>query len=81
MLKSYFTLALRHFRQNKMHAVLNIAGLSAGMAVTILIALWVVGECSYDNYNPAYDRIARVMQTGTLDGVRYTESSMPIPLA
>jgi ABC-type antimicrobial peptide transport system permease subunit len=64
-----------------MHAVLNIAGLSAGMAVTILIALWVVGECSYDKYNPAYDRIARVMQTGTLDGVRYTESSMPIPLA
>jgi putative ABC transport system permease protein len=81
MLKSYFTLALRHFRQNKMHAVLNIAGLSAGMAVTILIALWVADECSYDKYNPAYDRIARVMQTGTLDGVRYTESSMPIPLA
>ena len=81
MLKSYFTLALRHFRQNKLHAVLNIAGLSAGMAVTILIALWIVDECSYDRYNPAYDRIARVMQTGTLDGSRYTSSSMPIPLA
>jgi putative ABC transport system permease protein len=81
MLKSYFTLALRHFRQNKMHAVLNIAGLSAGIAVTILIALWIVDECSYDKYNPAYDRIARVMQTGSLDGEKYTESSMPIPLA
>jgi putative ABC transport system permease protein len=81
MLKSYFTLALRHFRQNKMHAVLNVAGLSAGMAVTILITLWVVDECSYDKYNPGYDRIARVMQTGTLDAVRYTYSSMPIPLA
>jgi putative ABC transport system permease protein len=81
MLKSYFTVALRHFRQNKMHAFLNIAGLSAGMAVTILIALWIVDECSYDQYNPAYDRIARVMQTGTLDGSRYTYSSMPIPLA
>lgn len=81
MLKSYFTLALRHFRRNKMHAVLNIAGLSAGMAVTILIALWIVDECSYDRYNPAYDRIARVMQTGNLDGSRYTYSSMPIPLA
>jgi putative ABC transport system permease protein len=81
MFKSYFTLAFRHFRQNKMHAVLNIAGLSAGMAVTILIALWIVDECSYDQYNPAYDRIARVMQTGTLDGSRYTYSSMPIPLA
>jgi len=81
MLKSYITLALRHFRQNKMHAVLNIAGLSAGMAVTILIALWIVDECSYDKYNPAYDRIARVMQMGSLDGSRYTYSSMPIPLA
>ena len=81
MLKSYFTLALRHFRQNKMHTVLNIAGLSAGMAVTILIALWIVDECSYDQYNPAYDRISRVMQTGTVDGSHYTYSSMPIPLA
>lgn len=81
MIKSYFTLAFRHFRQNKMHAVLNISGLSVGMAVTILIALWVVDECSYDRYNPAYDRIGRVMQTGTLDGSRYTYSSMPIPLA
>jgi hypothetical protein len=81
MLKSFFILALRHFRQNKMHAVLNIAGLSAGMAVTMLIALWIVDERSYDQYNPAYDRIARLMQTGTLDGSRYTYSSMPIPLA
>ncbi len=81
MLKSYFTLALRHFRQNKLHAALNIAGLSAGMAVTILIALWTVDECSYDHYNPSYDRIARVMQTGSLDGSHYTYSSMPIPLA
>jgi putative ABC transport system permease protein len=80
MLKSYFNVALRHFRQNKMHAVLNIAGLSAGMAVTILIALWILDECSYDRYNPSYDRIARVMQTGTVDGSHYTYSSMPIPL-
>ncbi len=29
------------------------------MAVTILIALWIVDECSYDQYNPAYNRIAR----------------------
>ncbi|HUB61976.1 MAG TPA: FtsX-like permease family protein [Puia sp.] len=81
MLKRHFTLAFRHLRQNKMHAILNIAGLSAGMAVTILISLWIVDECSYDQYNPAYNRIARVMQTGTLDGSRYTYSSMPIPLA
>jgi hypothetical protein len=81
MFKSYLILSLRHFRQNKTHAVLNIAGLSAGLAVTILIALWIVDECSYDRYNPGYERIARVMQTGTLDGSRYTYSSMPIPLA
>src|SRR5580704_300896 len=81
MLKRYFTLALRHFCHSKLHAILNIAGLSTGMAVTILISLWIVDECSYDQYNPAYNRIARVMQTGTLDGSRYTYSSMPIPLA
>ena len=81
MFKSHFKIALRNLGRNKTHSFINIAGLSAGMAVTILIGLWIVDECSYDKYNPAYDRIARVMQTGILDGSRYTESSMPIPLA
>jgi putative ABC transport system permease protein len=81
MLRNHLTIALRHLRKNRMHAFINIAGLSAGIAVSILIALWIIDECSYDKYNPAYDRIARVMQTGTLDGSHYTYSSMPIPLA
>src|ERR1700761_1446933 len=81
MIKSYLTVALRHLSKNKMHAFLNIAGLAAGMAVTMLIALWIWDEYSYDKYNPGYDRIARVMQTGSLNGDYYTYSSMPIPLA
>jgi putative ABC transport system permease protein len=81
MLKNHLAVALRHLRKNRMYAFINIAGLAAGMAVSILIAVWIVDECSYDKYNPAYDRIARVMQTGTLDGSHYTSSSMPIPLA
>ena len=81
MLRNHLTVALRHLGKNRMHAFINIAGLSAGMAVSILIALWIIDECSYDKYNPAYDRIARVMQTTTLNGSYGTGSSMPIPLA
>lgn len=81
MLRKNLSLALRHLRKSRMHSFINITGLSIGMAVSILIALWIIDECSYDRNNPAYDRIARVMQTGTLNGSHYTYSSMPIPLA
>ena len=46
MLRNYFSIALRNLLKNKMHSLINIAGLSAGMAVTMLIALWVWDELS-----------------------------------
>jgi len=51
MLRNHFSIALRHLAKNRMHAFINIAGLSAGMAVSILIALWIIDECSYDKFN------------------------------
>jgi putative ABC transport system permease protein len=81
MIKSFFKIAVRNLTRNKIHSLINIIGLSAGMAVAMLTGLWIWDECSYEKYNPNYDHIAQVMQTGTLNGEGYTYGSMPLPLA
>lgn len=64
-----------------MHSFLNIAGLSAGMAVAMLIGLWIWDELSFDSYHKNYDRIAMVNQHLTNNGELTTQSAIPFPLA
>ncbi|HEY0608160.1 MAG TPA: ABC transporter permease [Chitinophaga sp.] len=68
MIKNYFKAAFRHLVNNKVHTFINISGLAAGMAVAMLIALWMWDELSFNKYHQNYDRIARVMQNQTFDG-------------
>jgi putative ABC transport system permease protein len=81
MLRNYFRLAFRHLLRDKSHSLINIAGLAVGMAVVLLIAAWIYNECSYDKYNPNYDRIARVAVTYTVNGQTNPSTSTPPPLA
>jgi putative ABC transport system permease protein len=58
MLNSYFRIALRQLLKNKGYSFINIAGLATGMAIALLIGLWVRDECSFDHYSPNHSRIA-----------------------
>jgi putative ABC transport system permease protein len=44
MFKSYFTIGWRNLLKNKGYSFINIAGLSLGMAVAMLIGLWIYDE-------------------------------------
>ena len=81
MLKNYFKIALRTLLRNKAFSAINIIGLSVGMAVAILIGLWIFDEMSFDKYHQKYDRIAQVMQSQTWNGVIGSQTAMPLPLA
>ncbi|MEO6851127.1 MAG: ABC transporter permease, partial [Mucilaginibacter sp.] len=80
MLKNYLKIAWRNLVKNKAHTFINVAGLSVGMAVAILIGLWIWDEISYDKYFQNYDRIVQVMQHQTFNGEIGTQKSIPIPL-
>ncbi|MCF0072950.1 ABC transporter permease [Dyadobacter sp. CY261] len=60
MLKNYFKIAWRNIVRQKAYSVLNIAGLSIGMACSILILLWVQNELSYDRFHKHADQIVRL---------------------
>ncbi len=81
MLKIYFKIALRNFRNNKLHFLINVGGLTIGMSVAILIGLWIYDEVYFDRSFKNYDRIARVMQSKITGVEIQTTNVTPYPLA
>jgi len=61
MLKNYWLLAVRQLRKNRGYTAINIAGLSIGMAIALVIALWITDETSFDHYSPNHSRLAQGM--------------------
>jgi putative ABC transport system permease protein len=51
---------IRLFRRDKFHSVLNIIGLSTGIACCIVILLYLQHELTYDQYHENADRIYRI---------------------
>src|SRR5258708_6796773 len=80
MLQSYFRGALRHLTRSKSSAAINIFGLATGMAITLLIGLWIADELSFDRYAPDHARVAQVMVTQPLDGQLFTDDYVSMPM-
>ena len=80
MLRNYLKIAFRNLVRNKVYSFINIGGLAVGMAVAMLIGLWIYDELSFNNYHKNYDKIGRVMQMQTQNGTVFTGQSMPFPM-
>ncbi|MCA0238506.1 MAG: ABC transporter permease [Bacteroidetes bacterium] len=81
MFRNYIKIAFRNLRKNKLYTILNIAGLGTGMAVALLIGLWVYDEISFNGYHHSLDRIAMIQKNRYYNGAINTEESNCIPLA
>ena len=60
MLKNYIKTAWRNLVKSKFYSVINIAGLTAGLAIGILILLWVQDELSFDAFHKNAKNIYRL---------------------
>ncbi len=80
MFKNYFVIAWRNLLKSKVYSAINIIGLSTGMAVAILIGLWIWDELSYDHYFPNHGRLAQVKTTQTFNGQTGTGNAVALPL-
>ena len=78
MLKNYFKIALRNLIRHKGFSFINISGLAAGMACTILILLWVNDELSYDKFFRNADNTYLVLR-GDKSGMMAVTSKMLAP--
>ena len=80
MIRNYFKVAWRNLWKNKIYSFINIFGLAIGMAVTIMISLWIFDELNYNKEFENYDSIAQVFQSQTFNGVVGTGPATPRPL-
>lgn len=68
MYKSYLKIGWRNLLRNKGYSFINIGGLALGMAVAMIIGLWVYDELSFNEYHQNYLSIAQVYRRETMQG-------------
>jgi putative ABC transport system permease protein len=68
MFQTNLKIAWRNLTKDKQFSLLNILGLAAGLACTLMILLWVDDELSYDTFFANKDRIYQLMERQTGDG-------------
>ena len=73
-------IAFRNLVKNKFTSLINIGGLATGMAVAILIGLWIYDEVSFDKSFPNHKRIAQIMQRFTINGETGAGTTIPFPV-
>ncbi|WP_221394009.1 ABC transporter permease [Dyadobacter sp. NIV53] len=61
MFRNYFKIAWRNLLKERQFTLLNLVGLSTGLACTLLIYLWVKDELHVDKYNRKDDQLFQVM--------------------
>ncbi|MFS4494269.1 ABC transporter permease [Maribacter sp. 2308TA10-17] len=77
MFKNYLKIAWRNLLRNKSFSLLNIVGLSIGLAVTALILIWINFEMGVDQFHEKKDRIYEVYNQAPVDGEIWTWNSTP----
>src|SRR5260370_32500947 len=81
MLTNYFKIALRHLRKSKLYSMINVAGLSVSLAVSILLLLWVTDELGYDRFNEHAANLYLLLPKIKNEGNSSIWNNTPAPIA
>lgn len=77
MISSYFKIAWRNFKNNKVFSFINIVGLSVGLTCCMLITLYIINELSYDKYQQKGNDIYQIGTTILLQGKELKMANTP----
>jgi putative ABC transport system permease protein len=77
MIKNYLKITFRSMARSKVYTVVNLFGLSTGMAVSMLIGLWIFDELTFNTSLPNYSRIAEMMRDFSYNGTRVAYGGGP----
>ena len=80
MIRNYFKIAVRNLIRRKSYSILNIIGLSTGLACVIFIMNWVIDETSYDKHFSKADQIYRVVSEAGAGSDRWHQVVTSMPL-
>jgi putative ABC transport system permease protein len=80
MLKNYLKIAYRNLIKHKFYSLINIFGLSLGIACCLLIISYIGNELSYDRYHKNADNIFRIVSKNTFSGNTNELARSPAPV-
>ncbi|MFK7937512.1 MAG: ABC transporter permease [Saprospiraceae bacterium] len=80
MFKTNLKLALRNLTKNRGFSLINIFGLSAGMAIAIIIGLWLHDELTFDNMHSTREQFVQFRLKYLINGKHDVGSAMCIPI-
>ncbi|MEO6187328.1 MAG: ABC transporter permease [Ginsengibacter sp.] len=80
MFKNYFKTAWRNLIKSKVSSFINIFGLAVGMAVVLLIGLWVSYEINFDDFNANKKNIAIIMKKTFFNNEKSVQEGLMLPL-
>ncbi|MGB2846080.1 MAG: ABC transporter permease, partial [Saprospiraceae bacterium] len=82
MFTNYLKIAWRNLVKNRGYTAINITGLAVGLAVAMLIGLWIRFEYSFGREHANMDQIYNVVTNGidSKSGFKYTTHATPLPL-
>ena len=80
MFQNYLSTALRIFSRQKVYSLINVLGLSVGLAASFLIFFYIKDELSYDQFIDEAEKVYRVGITEKFQGneINYTETASPL---
>jgi putative ABC transport system permease protein len=81
MLKNYVIIAFRNLRKHSFFSLINVLGLSIGIAVCLVIVLYITNELSYDRHHEKADRIYRITSEIKFGGNHWNMVWAPAPMA
>jgi putative ABC transport system permease protein len=77
MIQNIIRHSIRSFKRQRVYVIINILGLSIGIACSLLIAVYVINEAGFDNYHVKKDRIYRTILDGKIGGQEVVTTSSP----
>ncbi len=81
MVKNYLLIALRYMSKQRGFSVINISGLTIGIACSLLILLYVQDELQFDKFHHDGNRVYRLIFNGKIQGKRVNSIYTGFPIA
>lgn len=81
MIKNYLKVALRNLQKHLSYTLINVFGLAIGLSSFLFLALFVVDEMTYDEFQKDVDQIYRMDFLGTINGNTFNTSLASAPAA
>jgi ABC-type antimicrobial peptide transport system permease subunit len=80
MIRNYFTIGWRTLIRGGGYSVINLFGLTVGMAAAMLIGIWIFHELNYNRSFQNYDRLAQLYHHVTFGNETLTINDVPFPI-